>query len=933
MLTSQLKEIILNSLDMELYSNLVFFAEKLHCENPKSEEVKYLLAKGYIGEGKYHKAFQILKHTHSHQCRYLFTLICIKLNKFIDAEKALLTDKFYSKAITNKEIENVIPNGAAGFYLLGVVHEKMSRKTDALLAYKKSVDLDPFMWCAYERMCKLDPHKVDINKIYTELNPKILVFNKKFLNNNNNNNNCINNNNFSTNKTKANNNKDFLFSPDDTNKNNNNNNNDSISSSNFCNKKAKTRGALNEQTNSSELNKYRTFLDFNSSNPGNNNNNNTNNNSSNTHNNSSSVNMTPVVHKEEVDYSNLNYKNYLPVKNNVNNPFVFSSSPNHVHLEFNSSSLANSNNHNNNTNNNNNQPQNISSFNNNINNFISNGNSSSGFNITNNNLSVNNQSIGNSSRINPFNINTTGNNASSLMMMNTSVGNVNNNNVSINANNVAGQAVIQLPTPNVQSGVPTTSFNQMSGNNNTAYNNNDLTTTPVNIFNNIHLTLSNNQGKQNITHGFNENSNSYRNKKARGCGNNNNAININFNQNNLLSNIQISPYMPQNEMHTPQNDNKCEQNNNNNNVVNNNNNNNNNQVKEFNINAPPQNVLSSSSSFQNICQLLKYYADILKKMSLYDMENAIKLLLSLPKTHLESSYAYSSLGRCYFELGKYKECEKYYNKSLQKNPSQLEGIEYFSSCLWHLKDQYQCCNLAHKVLEQSQFAPETWIVLGNCFSLQKEHEIAIRFFTRATQINPNFAYAYTLSGHEYVENENYNQAANCYKNALKYDDRHFNAWWGLGLIQSKEQNYSEAIKYFKKALSINTKSAILHFYLATAYLQNKDITKALQYLKLAEEEDNNNPMIKYQISNIYINKGRYDEALEILLGLDEKMPKEAPIHIAIGKIYKIKKEYEKALEHFNIAIDLDPKDSNLAKSLIERLHSESGNENIFPGNK
>ena len=71
-------------------------------------------------------------------------------------------------------------------------------------------------------------------------------------------------------------------------------------------------------------------------------------------------------------------------------------------------------------------------------------------------------------------------------------------------------------------------------------------------------------------------------------------------------------------------------------------------------------------------------------------------------------------------------------------------MEYFSSCLWHLKDQYQCCNLAHSVLEQSQFAPETWIVLGNCFSLQKEHEIAIKFFTRATQISPSFAYAYTL---------------------------------------------------------------------------------------------------------------------------------------------------------------------------------------------
>ena len=48
------------------------------------------------------------------------------------------------------------------------------------------------------------------------------------------------------------------------------------------------------------------------------------------------------------------------------------------------------------------------------------------------------------------------------------------------------------------------------------------------------------------------------------------------------------------------------------------------------------------------------------------------------------------------------------------------------------------------------------------------------------------------------------------------------------------------------------------------------------------------------------------------------------------KIYQSKKEYAKALNHFNIAIDLDPKDSNTAKSLIERLYSENGNENIFP---
>ena len=74
--------------------------------------------------------------------------------------------------------------GAAGYYLLGIVCEKLSRKNEAISAFKKSIELDPFMWCSYEKLCKLEPNKIDNNKIFTELNPKILIFNKKFLDDN-----------------------------------------------------------------------------------------------------------------------------------------------------------------------------------------------------------------------------------------------------------------------------------------------------------------------------------------------------------------------------------------------------------------------------------------------------------------------------------------------------------------------------------------------------------------------------------------------------------------------------------------------------------------------------------------------------------------------------------------------------------------------------
>lgn len=55
-----------------------------------------------------------------------------------------------------------------------------------------------------------------------------------------------------------------------------------------------------------------------------------------------------------------------------------------------------------------------------------------------------------------------------------------------------------------------------------------------------------------------------------------------------------------------------------------------------------------------------------------------------------------------------------------------------------------------KVSEIDKFCPETWCVVGNCFSLQKEPDTAIRFFQRALQIDPTYTYAHTLCGHEQV---------------------------------------------------------------------------------------------------------------------------------------------------------------------------------------
>ena len=932
LLTRELYELSQTYLDLFLYENAVFYAEKLYCEC-QNEEVCYLLAKGYIGLGKFHQAYQILKETKGHQCRYLFVIICIKLNKFIDAEKGILTQKLFGKGINNKDLDEVVPQGAYGYYLYGNILEKLNRKNDAFIAYKKSMDIDPFMWCSFNKMCKIDPKKVDHNKYYSELNPKILLFNKKMSNillnpeNNNIDNKSMNKIkiNIANNNMPISNNNIFTSVDNSTNSLNSRENPiNSVANFRISTTSLNTSNNNNNISND-QMNKYRSILDFGQAN--NNINSkiisvqNTENKTSTPDNN----NKTPSIHKKngEVDYE----KNYLPQKK-VNNPFVFSSTPNQVQLDFNNlsssagiklgSNVGGGNNNNvnsgnnniNNVSNNNNQKEinnnntkeasfsyfNIN-FSNNNNKNSSNNNINEGININNNisgNTGNNNEQINSNNRINPFNINNSGifNNSNSLFNNggNGGYNNININNMNNNLNNSFGLNFKLTPTHKMNSLFVQNNSNNGSSNNNNNNNNPQISKNNY-LLNNIEISPDNklNRAQQDNSNNINNalfNFSSETNKQINSTAfNKNNNINDSSDKDNKNNTINLSS-------------------NNNNNIINNNNN---------------------TLEFKNITQLLNVFSDIIKKISNYDCAAALDLLLKkIPPNQFKSCFVYTLIGRCYFELAKYKDAEKYYNLSILLDPSYLTGLEYYSSVLWHLKDQYKCCNLAHHCLEQCQFSPETWVVLGNTFSLQKEHETAIKFFIRATQINPAFAYSYTLAGHEYVENENFSEANNCFKKALAFDERQVNAWWGLGNIQLKEQNYSEAVRLFKRCLSINNHSAILHFYLGTAYLQNKDIKNALNNLLNAQKLDPKNPMIQYQVANIYMSQGKNEEALKILKNLEENMPKEAPIYISIGKIYKNKKEYKKALDYFNKAIDLDPKDSNLAKTLIERLQMDNG---------
>ncbi|XP_019493188.1 PREDICTED: cell division cycle protein 27 homolog [Hipposideros armiger] len=183
----------------------------------------------------------------------------------------------------------------------------------------------------------------------------------------------------------------------------------------------------------------------------------------------------------------------------------------------------------------------------------------------------------------------------------------------------------------------------------------------------------------------------------------------------------------------------------------------------------------------------------------YNCKEAINILSHLPSHHYNTGWVLCQIGRAYFELSEYMQAERIFSEVRRIENYRVEGMEIYSTTLWHLQKDVALSVLSKDLTDMDKNSPEAWCAAGNCFSLQREHDIAIKFFQRAIQVDPNYAYAYTLLGHEFVLTEELDKALACFRNAIRVNPRHYNACRQSALQELEELKQivpKESLVYF-----------------------------------------------------------------------------------------------------------------------------------------
>ncbi|KAG6919963.1 hypothetical protein DXG01_013312 [Tephrocybe rancida] len=328
--------------------------------------------------------------------------------------------------------------------------------------------------------------------------------------------------------------------------------------------------------------------------------------------------------------------------------------------------------------------------------------------------------------------------------------------------------------------------------------------------------------------------------------------------------------------------------------------------------------------------LTRTFASAARALALYDCQGCLQELEQLPNVHQSSPWVLSLVGRAQYEKQDFASAERAFKAVRILEPHRLWDMEVYSTLLWHLQRNVELSFLAQELLNINPQSAQAWIAVGNLFSLQKERSQALTCFRRAAQMDPTCAYAYTLSGHESID-EDLDKAINFFQSALRADSRHYNAWYGLGTCYLRMSKLRLAEYHYRKAVEIHPNNAVLLGCVGMAVERRGDRNAALSLFNDAVKLAPDNALVRYRRAKIFVSMRKYESAVRDLEHLRSTTPEESNVVFQLAKVYRLLGNEAKSAHTLALARDISPKSLSKIKKLLDTMKDEIGDDEMDEG--
>jgi superkiller protein 3 len=181
---------------------------------------------------------------------------------------------------------------------------------------------------------------------------------------------------------------------------------------------------------------------------------------------------------------------------------------------------------------------------------------------------------------------------------------------------------------------------------------------------------------------------------------------------------------------------------------------------------------------------------------------------------------------------------------------------------------------------------EEYFTKGNNAYENGLYYIALEYYQKAIDINPNHADAYYNMGNAYHYLKNYAESIRCYQKAIDINPNYADAYYNMGIAYANLKNYNEALRHYQKAISIDPNYAAAYHNMGSAYIDLKNYAEAIRCYKKAIAINNpNHADAYYSMGNAYQYLKNYAEAIRCYKKAVELNPNYANAYINMGIAY------------------------------------------------
>jgi tetratricopeptide (TPR) repeat protein len=296
------------------------------------------------------------------------------------------------------------------------------------------------------------------------------------------------------------------------------------------------------------------------------------------------------------------------------------------------------------------------------------------------------------------------------------------------------------------------------------------------------------------------------------------------------------------------------------------------------IEADPENE-DYRNEYDRLNEINKFMSQGARELDAGEYENAIASYSQVIEKHPYMTEAIYSLGVVKMREGDFDTAVEYFNKSLAVNKD-------------HEKTQKALKSVAGNMFNE-----------GNNFYRRRDYNNASDYYKKVIAIDNSFYQAYYQLGVVETRLKNNRGAINSYTKAVEAKPEFYQGWYGLGIAKRSDGNNQGALIAFQKAIDINPSYAKAYCAMGDIYYKTNKFDKAKSSCQQAIQVDGSYAKPYITLATINIDNKEYDQALsnlDLATALDRKDSKAwlkiAQVQNILGNCEEAKRAARKSLD-------------------------------------